>query len=107
MPDERRSEEPGEPALPEVPELPEAPELRPRLPPQPGAEPPNSEDLRRAGLAYTIPVALIAPVVVLTLVGWWLDGQFQMSPLFTLGGALLGFASGLINMIRIANRLNR
>ncbi len=95
------------PELPPVPELPQVPRLDPKLPPR--NEPRVSDDskqYRQMGIAYTIPAALIAPIVVLTLGGWWLDERFHRSPTFTLAGALLGMVSGLINMLRIANRLN-
>ena len=108
---ERESEGEAElklPELPPVPTLPEAPRLSPSLPPRPKA--PHEEEpsqYQRMGLAYTIPASLVAPILVLTLAGYWLDGHFHKSPYFTLGGALLGTISGFINMIRIANKLNR
>ncbi len=105
--DEERERAPKLPDLPPVPELPEVPELRPNLPPHPRQ--PASQDAkqyRQMGLAYTIPAALVAPIVVLTLGGWWLDERFHKSPAFTLAGAVLGMISGVVNMIRIANKLN-
>ena len=96
------------PDVPDLPELPRAPELRPVLPARPKR--PNEEeasDLQRAGIAYTLPASLIAPIIVLTLGGYWLDERFGKSPAFTIGGALLGAVTGFINMIRIANKLNK
>jgi F0F1-type ATP synthase assembly protein I len=115
MPDDSRND-PGEqqerpwPELPDVPELPEAPVLKPNLPPREkrsAREIEEQETTRRMGLAYIIPTALIAPIVLLTLAGWWLDDHFHKSPYFTLGGALLGTVSGFINMIRIAGKMDR
>jgi hypothetical protein len=100
--------------------MPDAPEKRPQasgLPPPPVQTPrlkrppkPPSDadpDLHKAGLAYSIPSALAAPVIVLTLGGAWLDGRFHWGGVATLSGAILGFAAGLLNAIRLANRLNR
>ena len=95
------------PEVPEAPDLPEAPELRPNLP-KLGREKPSeeAENYRKMGIAYTIPAALVAPILVLTLGGWWLDAKLHKSPAFTLGGAILGAIAGFINMIRMASKLN-
>jgi F0F1-type ATP synthase assembly protein I len=107
--DKERSEEEQMrlPEVPQVPDLPQAPELKPKLPALPKER--VSEDARqyqRMGIAYTIPLSLIVPIVGLTLAGWWLDGRFHKSPWFTLGGSLIGTITGFINMIRMANKLN-
>ena len=105
--DENEALDPELPAVPSVPELPRAPNLSPSLPPRP--KPPSEErnDLQKAGIAYTIPASLIAPIIVLTIGGYWLDEKFERYPLFTISGALLGSIAGFINMIRIANKLNK
>ncbi len=93
--------------LPPIPELPHTPKLNPKLPPMPRErEDPNAKQYRQMGIAYTIPVTLITPIILLTALGWWLDQRFHKSPVFTMGGALLGIVTGFINMIRLANRLN-
>ena len=110
MPDEPNSNA-GYPEdrIPEVPllaELPEAPRYTPKLPPLPKkAE--SAEDARRSGIAYTLPASLIAPVVVLTFAGYWLDAKFKTGQSWTLFGALLGMVCGFINMFKIANKLNK
>ena len=43
-------------------------------------------------------------LVVLVLVGWWLDRAFQTTPLLLVVGVVLGFVSGLWRMIRQAKR---
>src|SRR6186997_2603379 len=98
MPDDNRNDPVEErkkawPVLPEIPQVPEAPVLKPNLPPREKRTAREIEDqdtARRMGMAYVIPTALIAPIVLLTLAGWWLDDHFHKSPYFTLGGALLG-----------------
>jgi hypothetical protein len=109
--DKQGAEEVRWPEVPKVPALPETPEYRPNLPPLNRKSPSREQDEeegRRMGLAYVLPTALIAPVVLLTLVGYWID-QYRggRDSWFTLGGALLGILSGFVQMIRIANRLNR
>ena len=58
-------------------------------------------------MAFVAMDSTFAPVVILTIAGWWVDDRFHKSPYFTLGGALLGTISGFINMIRIAGKMDR
>ena len=90
----------------EASQLPEAPKLEPNLPKRPRQGPTQSQDeYRRMGIAYTIPAALVAPIVILTLLGAWLDNRFKWSPYGVMIGALLGFVTGMMNMIRMSNKL--
>lgn len=90
-------------------DLPEPPELDVRLPDRPVDG--TSESARQYGqwgLAYTVPIALVAPVVLLTWLGSWLDGRVGASSSeFTMLGAVLGLIVGLRNMISIVRRLNQ
>ena len=99
---------PGEDGIPPPPEVPKPPAVEVRLPPK---ERSKSEDVeaayRRMGIAYTIPIALVAPIVLLTFIGAWLDGRLHRTPVFTLVGALVGIIVGLLNMVRLVARLNR
>ena len=82
--------------------------LRPVLPPLPNpADQDEPNQYQRMGIAYTIPLMLVAPIIALLLLGAWLDSKLHRAPLFTLGGALVGTIVGFMNMIRTANRLNR
>jgi hypothetical protein len=91
-----------------LPELPEPPCLDPRLPEPEPVPSERAAEYRRHGLAYTIPVALIAPVVVLTWIGAWLDGRLGgASSGWTLGGAIVGIVVGMLNMARLAARLSK
>ena len=87
-------------------QLPPVPDFKGKLPHVP-KKTEGMGDYQRMGIAYSVPAALAAPVVVLTLFGAWLDSKTHYSPYFTLGGAVLGLISGLINMIRLVNRLNK
>ncbi len=89
-----------------MPALPDAPILRPNLPKleKPSKE---AEEYRQMGIAYTLPAMLVAPILLLMLIGYWLDNHFHKSPTFTLCGAVLGAVTGFINMIRAAGKLNK
>lgn len=93
------------PEKPSVNTLPEAPTLKPNLP-KPTKPSREAEVYRQMGIAYSIPAMLIAPIVLLTVVGYWLDGHYHKLPTFTLCGALIGAVTGLINMIRAVGKLN-
>ena len=110
MPDQSESDrERGEQIeFPAAPELPEPPAIKPDLPrrkSEPAAEQ-NAGDYRQMGIAYMIPMSLVAPIVALTLIGAWVDRVFKAS-YGTLGGALLGIVVGFINMFRLVGKLNR
>jgi len=93
----------------DVAELPEPPELTAALPVTRQDRPTHdSEQYRQMGIAYSVPAALVAPVIVLTLMGVWLDGRWGLgSSGFTIGGAVLGIVVGMINVVRMASRLGK
>jgi hypothetical protein len=99
---------PASPSAAENPtRLPEPPELRANLPVPSVPLSKTGAQYRRYGLAYTIPTALIAPVLVLTLLGAWLDGRGGgLSSAYTIAGAVIGIVVGMLNMLRLAARLN-
>ncbi len=89
--------------------LPEPPEVKVQLPQvQRPVTSPNVEDYRQMGVAYSLPIALITPVLVLTLIGAWLDSRLGGQAYgFTLGGAILGLIVGVRNMLGMASRLGK
>ncbi len=98
-------EEEKQAAVPPPPELPAAPELKPNLPKRAHEDTPEAQQYRNMGVAYTIPTALIAPIVGLTVLGVWLDGRFHWAPIASIVGMLLGLVCGTINMVRLFKRL--
>ena len=40
-------------------------------------------------------------------IGHWLDGKFNLSPWLTITFALLGFATGIMNIIRYVNKQSK
>ncbi len=54
----------------------------------------------RSTSAIMLPVQMaIAPVLV-TMGGWWVDGKFGTSPLFTLVGLVFGLAVSVLTLVR-------
>jgi F0F1-type ATP synthase assembly protein I len=52
--------------------------------------------LRSAGVGFE----LVASVVGFTLLGYWLERQFDWKPWGVLGGALVGIVGGLYNLVK-------
>ena len=96
------------PELPRVPELPQPPKIEVNLPKLGDrAEEQKVEQLRKMGVAYNIPASLIAPIIVLSVGGIWLDKRFGGGSVFTAVGFILGVIVGFMNMIRMVQRLEK
>jgi ATP synthase protein I len=66
-------------------------------------------DLRGRGMAYGLRMAteLVAAVLVGGLIGWGLDWMLGSRPWLTLLFLLLGFAAGVLNVMRGYERMQR
>ncbi|MCS6923596.1 MAG: AtpZ/AtpI family protein [Fimbriimonadales bacterium] len=102
-------DEPQVPRLPPTPELPEPPKVEFERPKLPGTEPSPAfqRNTRAISLAFSIGFALAGPVILGALVGYWLDARLGTSPTWTMILTLLGMVAGLVQLIRIANKLNQ
>lgn len=98
--------------------LPEAPRVEFQRPTLPQADPLAKNprltslmtDLRGMGAASTIGITLVASIAIGTGLGWLADkliGGGSGTPWGLIIGFLLGTASGFVNLVRVANRLNR
>lgn len=69
----------------------------------------ESGELRSMGAGYMIGISLVTSIVVGTGLGWLLDRFLIRSatPWGLIFGFLLGTVSGFVQVIQIANRLNR
>ena len=97
-----------------LPGVPEAKYERPKPPPDPalrgGGISPLSPDLRGMGEASTIGITLVASIAIGTGLGWLVDTFLLKSggtPWGLIAGFFLGVASGFVNLVRVANRLNK
>jgi F0F1-type ATP synthase assembly protein I len=66
----------------------------PRIPP---------ESMRFA----TIGIEFISIFTIFLLAGVWLDRRFNIMPLFTLVGMVLGFAGAMYRVVRVAQQFRR
>jgi F0F1-type ATP synthase assembly protein I len=62
-----------------------------------GDRPPLVEAMRYAQLG----LLLIAPMLVLGAIGYWLDRRLRTAPWALLAGLLLGMAAGFTNFVRL------
>ena len=58
------------------------------------------------GMAYRIAIEIVVAVVVCTGIGWAIDQWLGTTPWVMLVLLLLGFAAGLNNAVRTANRMD-
>jgi len=63
--------------------------------------------LRSAGPLFGSGIQLAASVVLMFFVGRWFDRVCHSSPWLMIVGIFFGFAAGLVNFIRIVNRVDR
>jgi ATP synthase protein I len=59
-----------------------------------------------ASYALRVATELIAGIIVGGLIGWWVDHQFKTSPWGLIGFLLLGTAAGILNLVRMVQRVN-
>jgi F0F1-type ATP synthase assembly protein I len=57
--------------------------------------------MRTYGVLGAAAFQLVGAVLGMTLLGWWLDGRFDMSPLWTVVCAVGGAVGGFWNLWRI------
>ena len=69
----------------------------------------NDEDKRGLfmGSAFRLGTELVAAVVVGTIIGFILDNWFDTKPWFIITFFFLGVIAGIINVIRVANNMQK
>ncbi|MCS7301087.1 MAG: AtpZ/AtpI family protein [Fimbriimonadales bacterium] len=105
-PDDEELRPPQLPPTPSLPEPPKAEFERPKLH-SATPSPTFQRNTRAIGVAFSVGFALAGPVILGALLGYWLDGRLGTSPTWTMILTLLGIVAGLVQLIRIASKLNR
>lgn len=67
----------------------------------------NQKEMRRLWGIGGMGLELAGAIVLLGLVGWWIDGKYNTGPWFALTGALIGIVGGGYNFIRRAKSMSR
>ena len=67
----------------------------------------KSSNAASLGKALKISTELVAAVVVGTTIGFLLDNWFDTKPLLTICFFAFGVAAGVINVFRLANRMQK
>ena len=74
-----------------------------------GKETPEQLSERRSAYSYAFRISseLIAGPVVGGFIGYWIDRYLESTPIFLLILLFLGFAAGMMNVIRTAQEMQR
>ena len=95
--------------VPSTPDLPDVPKVSVTLPPDPNRKipvEPDAPNFGKMGLAASAASSFIAPIIVLTLVGYLLDKNFGRSQgLYVIGGVVLGFVVGISSLMNIMKKM--
>ena len=77
-------------------------------------DPPNETEqtdrqvrARRQGLAYQGAFEAVVAILIAMGIGYWADGHFGTSPRYLLIGAVVGFASFVLRLLRLGRRLEQ
>ena len=99
------------PAPPRGGDVPAPPKVEVKLPPpagkpQPGTVTPGK--YQKLAVAATAATSFAAPIVILSVGGWWLDQRLHNSTaIFAFLGTVVGFAVGILALLRVIQQLNR
>ncbi len=65
------------------------------------------EAYRAVGPYMTLGIQFVATILVCVFAGRWIDGRYDMAPIFTLVGGFLGIAAGFYHFLKTVLRENR
>ena len=97
------------PELPKFEDVPDVPKISPSLPKLPSQS--NSGDSQPGGykkiaLASTAATSFIGPIIVMTIIGLFLDKKFGHGQgLFVVGAIILGFIVGVTSLMTVLKKL--
>jgi len=58
-------------------------------------------------IATSTAILLVSPVALLGIIGYFVDKIFHTAPLYLILGILIGFVSGIINVFRMVQMMQR
>lgn len=64
-----------------------------------------AEAVRNSGLAYAAALSLVASVIFMLLLGWFVDLFLGSAPYGVVGGIVVGSIIGFIQFFRLASRI--
>jgi|GEM_PF-5610205 len=50
-------------------------------------------------------ILLVAPVIILLLIGLWLDRTLHTTPIFIITGVIAGFLGSIVNVYRLSKKI--
>ena len=89
--------------------VPLPPKIKVDLPPNPNKPGPGSMQpgsYKGTALAMQAASSFIMPIIVLVILGWFLDGRFHTGVLLTIVFFMLGFIVGVANLMRVVNQMD-
>lgn len=97
--------------FPEIPlhaDAPSPPKIEVQLPPHPKVKEAGSDSrqMGKMAIASTAASAFVSPIIILSVAGWWLDQKMKTGPWLAFSGVVLGFVVGVVQLLRITNKLN-
>lgn len=99
------------PAVPQSPhDVPAPPKIKVDLPPHPDKPRPGAggkSDVRGSVLAYQAASSFIMPIILLGLLGWFLEGRFHKNGLIMVVCFILGFVVGVVGLLNVVNKMNQ
>jgi F0F1-type ATP synthase assembly protein I len=66
-----------------------------------------AESFRKAAPYFNIAYVLMASIVMLAALGWWLDDYFSTRPLLTIVGIIGGLFLGFYNLFQMIKKLEK
>jgi len=58
-------------------------------------------------MAMSTEILLVSPVLILGIIGYFLDKIFHTAPLYLIIGGIVGFVSGIMNVFRMMRLMQR
>lgn len=65
----------------------------------------SAETVRKSGLAYAAGITLIGSIVVMLIIGWFIDRLAGTSPWGIVGGIILGSVIGFYQFFRLTSQI--